>query len=99
VKRYQVKLLQRAKREYTIANTWWRTNRQAAPNLLRDELRAVRDLLAVTPEAGRVDNRGADIRRLPLPATRYIVFYRVDHAKAEVQIAALWHASREAPEL
>lgn len=100
MKRYRVKLLDRARREYTVARTWWRTYRQGAPNALRDELRAAGELLARNPEAGRVDeDHVGEARRLLLPSTRYIVFYRVDHAGEEVQIMALWHASREAAEL
>lgn len=100
MKRYTVKLLGRAKREYAVANTWWRANRLAAPNALRDELRAARVLLSTTPEAGRIDEgQGSDIRRLVLPTVRYVVYYRVKHELAEVRIIAIWHASREAPEL
>lgn len=101
MKRYSVKLLGRAKREFAAARTWWRTYRQGAPNALRDELRAARELLAGSPEVGRIDEDQDDgkTRRLLLPTTRYVVFYRVDHMAQEVRIVAIWHASREAPEL
>ena len=98
MKRYRVKLLDRAKREYAVARTWWRTYRQA-PNALRDELYAARDLVSRNPAIGRGDDdQGGEIRRLRLPTTRYILFYRVDDAVGEVQIIALWHASRKGVE-
>jgi plasmid stabilization system protein ParE len=76
-----------------------RTYRQSAPNALCDELRAARDLLARNPEVGRLDaDQGGEIRRLLLPTTRYILYYRVDHEAKEVQILTLWHASRETTE-
>jgi plasmid stabilization system protein ParE len=101
VKRYRVKLLGRAKRELAAARTWWLTYRHGAPNALRDELRVARELLARNPEVGRIDeDEDSKARRLLLPTTRYVLFYRVDHAAQEVRIVAIWHAtSREAPEL
>lgn len=50
MKRYRVKLLDRAMREYAVARTWWRTYRQGAPNALRDELYAARELLSRNTE-------------------------------------------------
>ena len=100
MKHYRVKILGRAKREYAVANAWWRTYRHASPALLRDEFRAACELLARNPEAGRIDDsQKTDTRRLILPGVRYIVFYRIDHETREVQIGAFWHASREAPAL
>jgi plasmid stabilization system protein ParE len=100
VKRYSVKVLGRAKRQIAAARTWWRTYRHGAPDALRDELRAAHDLLARNPEVGRVDeDHDGQTRRLLLPTTRYVVFYRVAHEVREVRIIAVWHASREAPEL
>lgn len=86
-------------RQYAVARAWWRTYRQGAPDALRDELRAARELLSRHPEAGRIDeDNDGQARRLLLPTTRYVVFYRVDHELQEVQIVAIWHASREAAE-
>jgi plasmid stabilization system protein ParE len=100
VKRYAVKLRDRAVRQYAIAGAWWRTYRLAAPNALRDEIRAACSLLSMNPEAGRIDgDQGGEVRRLLLPATRYLLYYRVDHQAREVQILTLWHASREATDL
>ncbi len=100
MKRYRVKLLERAKREYAVALTWWRTYRTGSPNALRDELRAARVLLAGNPEIGRLDeDQGGELRRLFLPTTRYILFYLVDHSAQELKIVALWHASRETADL
>lgn len=87
-------------RQYAVARAWWRTYRQGAPNALRDELRAARELLARHPEAGRIDeDKDGEARRLLLPTTRYVVFYRVDHAAQEVQIVTIRHTSREDTDL
>src|SRR5262245_27179585 len=60
-------MLARARREYAAAAAWWRLNRQAAPNMLRNEMLAARTLLAKFPEAGEVDEgQGGEVRRLLL---------------------------------
>ena len=100
MKHYRVMVLERAKREYAVANTWWRINRLAAPNMLRDEFRAAKELLARIPEAGHIDqSKNTEIRCLLLPGVRYAVFYRVEHAAQEIHIAAFWHLSRETTRL
>jgi plasmid stabilization system protein ParE len=100
VTRYRVFVHTRAKREYAAALAWWRLNRRAAPNLLRDEVRAASRLLAEFPEAGELDaTRGGEIRRLVLRGSRYLLFYRVDHDESRIEILSVWHSHRLPPGL
>lgn len=65
MKRYNVKLRNRAKQQYAVASIWWRTYRQGATNTLRDELRAACELLSRNPEIGRIDeDQEGETRRL-----------------------------------
>ena len=72
----------------------WRTNRAAAPNLFADELAASFDIIANTPNIGRLYRHSPvpGTRRLLLKGTRYHVYYapRVD----DVRVLAVWHAQR-----
>jgi len=98
VKRYQVRMLARARREYAAATAWWRLNRRAAPNMLRSEMLAARKLLAKFPEAGEVDEgQGGEVRRLLLRGSSYLLFYRVNLAAHRIEILAVWHAQRLPP--
>lgn len=101
-KRYPVYLNPRAVRQFRGADAWWRTYRPGAPDALRDELRAARELLTYAPYAGQVDEEHDNVRRLLLPTTRYHVYYAVydePGRTSRVVILQLWHASREAPDL
>lgn len=98
MKRYEIRILARARREYAAAAAWWRLNRRAAPNMLRNELLAARKLLAKFPEAGEVDEgQGGEVRRLLLRGSGYFVFYRVNHPAHRIEILAVWHAQRLPP--
>lgn len=71
-------------------DTWWRSNRKAAPNLFAEELGEVIELLELAPEVGRryphPEVRG--VRRVPLRATRHHVYYVT--AEDSVVILAVW---------
>jgi plasmid stabilization system protein ParE len=75
-------------------DSWWRTNRAASPNLFTDELPASIDIIANTPNIGRLYRHSPvpGTRRVLLKGTRYHVYYvpRVD----EVRVLAVWHAQR-----
>ena len=67
MKRYEVRMLARARREYAAAAAWWRLNRRAAPNMLSNEMLAAKKLLAKFPEAGELDEtHGGELRRFLL---------------------------------
>ena len=74
---------------------WWRVNRPSSPDLFKSELQLARSLLSEQPEAGTcVDSRNM-LRRVPLPRTRYSLYYRIDHLQKVVLILACWHHSRD----
>jgi toxin ParE1/3/4 len=85
----------RALRQVIDAQRWWIANRTAAPLLLRGELARVGALLSENPEIG-VQVRGRDARRIVLPRTAYVLFYRVRPRAHRIEVLALVHGSRDA---
>ncbi len=76
-------------------DTWWRTNRPAAPDLFAEELANCFVLLEQAPKIGRPYRRhlsSLGLRRVLLRATRYHVYY-VPRADA-VAVLAVWHSQR-----
>jgi plasmid stabilization system protein ParE len=87
-----VVLTRRAARQVEAAALWWKANRPAAPNALRD------DLAGGQPACGAptVSRRSSGVRRVHLARIGYHVYYRVAPRLRQVQILAFWHARREA---
>jgi plasmid stabilization system protein ParE len=87
----------RAARQIHAIEQWWQANRMDARNAFTQELANAFRQLAEHPQSGaRVRGPRANearLRQLTLPVTRYLVFYRVH--RREVQIATVWHASRD----
>ncbi len=83
-----------AVRQIEEANTWWRANRAAAPELLARELARAFARLEQQPEVGRPFPRPgfSGLRVLLLPRTRYHVYY--DQAGGELVVRAFWSAIR-----
>lgn len=84
-----------------VALRWWLANRPKAPELLEAELKLAFQFIERTPHAGipMRSGRPAHVRRVPLPRSRYLVYYRVLDAEGEVRVLRLWHASRRPPKL
>jgi hypothetical protein len=80
------------------ADAWWRDNRREAPNLFREELEKVGELLAVSPRLGvpYAHRTMAGVRRLVLPRTRYHLDYTFDPVENEI-LLAVWSTLRSAP--
>lgn len=97
--RYSIQILDRARRELATDIAWWRINRPAAPNAIREELTKARELLSRNPEAGPAAEDHPGIRRLLLIRVSYHLYYRVNHAARQVEILAFWHTRRMPPEL
>jgi plasmid stabilization system protein ParE len=78
------------------AATWWYANRPAAPLLFERELRQALELISATPNAGSPlrSLKLAGVRRVPLPRTRYLIYYRTFEDRHEVRVLRLWHVSR-----
>jgi plasmid stabilization system protein ParE len=85
-----------AKAQIRAADEWWRANRPAAPNAIREELERASRLIAVQPGVGaRARNLSlVGVRRLLLARIRYHVYYRVVTDPDRVEVLAFWHGSR-----
>jgi plasmid stabilization system protein ParE len=75
---------------------WWRSNRDASPNLFLQELTAAFDTVGDAPYLGRLYQPSPipGTRRVLLNETRYHVYY-VPSA-TEIRVLAVWHARRGA---
>lgn len=83
----------RALRQAVAAQRWWLVNRRSAPTLLRDEIARAAALIAEMPHSG-AQVEGRDVRRVPLEATGYVLFYRQRPRLQRVEILALIHGAR-----
>jgi plasmid stabilization system protein ParE len=90
-----------AKAQIRVAEEWWRANRPAAPNAIREELERASRLIAVQPGVGaRARNLSlAGVRRLLLARIRYHLYYRVATDPDRIEVLAFWHSSRESAPL
>ncbi len=86
----------RAAREVEDIDTWWRANREAAPDLFMSELERMLAILVLMPSVGAParSERIGGVRRARLRRTRYHIYYRVRGESLEV--LAVWHEAREA---
>ena len=78
------------------AEAWWRTNRAAAPNAIREELERAFPIIAAQPQIG---SRAANVklqgvRRIHLPRVTYDLYYHVLESPLRLEIVALWHSRR-----
>jgi len=80
-----VRFTTRAAAEVERADTWWRENRPAVPQV---------ELLSARPGIGRpVENANlAGTRRIQLDRVQYHVYYRV--AGEDLVVLAFWQAQR-----
>lgn len=80
---------------------WWGANRPKAPKLLEQELRLAFLFLERAPNAGirMRSGRPANVRRVPLPRSRYLLYYRLVDDEETVRVLRLWHMSRRPPKL
>lgn len=85
-----------AARHVREAEAWWRVNRTAAPNAIRQELQRAFALIATHQHiGGRATNvRLPNVRRIYLPRIKYHLYFHVVEDPARVQVVALWHARR-----
>ncbi|AUX20594.1 hypothetical protein SOCEGT47_010660 [Sorangium cellulosum] len=99
MKRARLRLTREAARQAREAAAWWIENRPAAPSLFREELAALLSLLRTAPEAGapHAHRRIQGVRRVPLPTSRYLVYYVHDPGAEEVLVLAVWSALRGRP--
>ena len=89
-----LRIARRAATEIEQAELWWRQNRQAAPEALREDIQGAFTLLLRQPGVGtRVGNtRLSGVRRMYLGRVRYFVYYQV---RGDQLVAlSLWHSGR-----
>jgi plasmid stabilization system protein ParE len=95
----RVYLTKRARRQAATALGWWLRNRDKAPEAFADDFEEVLRVIANTPTIGkRGTTRQKDLRRTLMERVRYYVYYRVT-ARDEIEVVAIWHASRRPPRL
>lgn len=90
----RVRITRRAAAEIERADDWWRQNRLAVPQAIREDLRAALELLQMQPGIGqRVENtRLSGARRLQLDRVHHHVYFRV--VNQELVVLAFWHSMR-----
>lgn len=90
----RVRITKRADAHIEQAVSWWEQHRPHAPGAIDEELAEAFSLLAAQPAIGvpALETKAKDVRRVLLARVHYYLYYRV--RGDEVQILALWHASR-----
>jgi plasmid stabilization system protein ParE len=85
-----------AARHIREAESWWRLNRLAAANAVRQELERALTLIARQPRIGsRATNvKLPGVRRIFLPIITQHLYYHLLDLPARVEVVALWHARR-----
>lgn len=78
------------------AETWWRLNRRAAPNAIREEIEHLLPIMALQPRIGArakgVKLKG--VRRIHIKRINYHLYYHVTGDPEFLEVVALWHSSR-----
>ena len=79
------------------AEAWWRVNRTAAPNAIREELERAFAIIAAQPGIGSraASVRLSGVRRIHLTRIKYDLYFRVLAAPDRVEVLALWHSRRD----
>ncbi|HJW93516.1 MAG TPA: type II toxin-antitoxin system RelE/ParE family toxin [Thermoanaerobaculia bacterium] len=92
----EIEVSELADRQIREADSWWRKNRQRAPNAIREELEKIRDVIAFQPHIGeRARNvKLPGVRRLHLQRIHYHIYYRVIGEPERVEIVAFWNVRR-----
>src|SRR5437016_6777589 len=91
-----VELTDLAARHIREAESWWRVNRRAAPNAVRQEVERAVVLIAAQPRIGghATNVKLQDVRRIYLPIIKYHIYYHLISSPERVQVVAFWHKSR-----
>ena len=90
----KLRITVRAADEIERADTWWRENRLAAPEAIREDLDRTLKLLVLQPGVGqRVTNaRLAGVRRIHIDRVHHHVYYRV--RGNELVVLRFWASQR-----
>ena len=90
----RVRITVRAADEIERADVWWRENRTAAPEAVRQDLDRTLKLLVLQPGIGqRVTNaRLTGVRRIQIDRVHHHVYYRV--IGSELVVLRFWPSQR-----
>ncbi len=85
-----------AARHIREAEEWWRENRTAAPNAVREELEQIFEIVALQPRIGAraKSSRFQGVRRIYIPRIGYHAYYHFVGSPGFIEVLALWHARR-----
>lgn len=86
-----------ATQQIRTAEEWWRRNRLAAPNAVRQELENAFALIASQPRIGSraTSVKLQGVRRIYLPVIKQFLYFHVVASPERIEVVALWHARRE----
>ncbi len=90
-----------AKQAIREKRAWWQANRDKAPTLFLDELRAVLKKLRTGTDDERQRYRvsgGRLVWRTLMPKTKNHIYYQVDMAAQRVDLLLVWNAVGLPPE-
>jgi len=91
-----VELTALAAQQIRKAEAWWRNNRTAAPNAIREELQRVFKLIALQPRIGSAASnvKLQGIRRIFLRRIKYHIYWHLVSDSQRVEVVAFWHGRR-----
>ena len=78
------------------ADSWWRTNRDAVPNAVREELERISSLITAQPNVGTLARNVTlpNVRRIGMRRISFDLYYHVVGSPEYVEVLAIWHWRR-----
>jgi len=78
------------------ADSWWRANRSAVPNAVREDLERISSLIAVQPTIGTIARNVAlpNVRRIGMRLISSDLYYHVVGKPPYIEVLAIWHWRR-----
>ena len=92
----RLRIAPRALAEAKRTKTWWRANREAAPDLFETELQKTLASIVAAPAIGasyEATRLGLPVRRVLMPKTGQHVYYTA--TRDEVVVLSVWSVRRE----
>lgn len=77
-------------------HAWWRANRSAAPNAIREEIERISALISFQPNIGPIASnvKLPGVRRIHLERVRCHIYYRVVGSPRYIEIVGFWGSRR-----
>ncbi|HEY2323417.1 MAG TPA: type II toxin-antitoxin system RelE/ParE family toxin [Thermoanaerobaculia bacterium] len=85
-----------AKQQIDKEDAWWRANRPAAPNAIREEIERIAAILSFQPSVGPIARNVtlSGVRRIHLDRVHCHLYYRVAGSPRYVEIVGFWGSRR-----